>query len=237
MKPASLVVVLVLAGSAGSIAALGACNAVLGIERATLLDAGSDDGANGDGGSGDGGGGSPDPLTCANYCSVIMENCSGSNLEYLSSDVCLAMCRYLAPGTFYPYPSGSADNVDSLGCRLWHAHSAAADPKTHCRHAGPLGADLCGGPCEPFCNLDWRFCADDNSISPYEGGMPECQTVCNANFQYAKGDSGDLVDDKARTIETGNTLNCRLWHLETAMGTGMVDPHCYHTAQVSATCQ
>jgi hypothetical protein len=228
MKPASLaIVVLTLAGSASSIAALGACNAVLGIERATLVD--------GDGGQGTG----PDPLTCANYCAVIMQNCTDSNQEYLSNEVCLKVCSYLTPGTFYPYPSGSADNVDTLGCRLWHAHSAGADPKTHCRHAGPLGSDLCGGPCEPFCNLDWRFCADDNSIYPYDGGMPQCQTACvsNANFQYAKGDSGDLVDDKAAMIESGNTLNCRLWHLETAIKTGMVDPHCYHTAQVSLTCQ
>jgi hypothetical protein len=227
IKPASLVVVSILAGTAGSIAALGACNTVLGIERATLLD----------GGSGESGG--SDPLTCANYCAVIMQNCSGTNPEYLSSDVCLAMCRYLAPGTFYPYPSVTPDNVDSLGCRLWHAHSAAADPKTHCRHAGPLGPDVCGGPCGPFCNLDWRFCADDNGIYPYDGGMSQCQTACtsSANFQYAKDDSGDLVDDKAAMIESGNTLNCRLWHLETAMELSKPDPHCYHTAQQSMTCQ
>jgi hypothetical protein len=241
MKRASLVALLAFAGAAGSIRALLGCNAVLGIEPATLIDAGDaggtprdEAGQAGEAAAGD----ASDPLTCDNYCAVIKKNCQGQYLEYLSDDVCIKLCKYLAPGTYSPYPSVNPDNVDSLGCRLWHAHSAADDPKKHCRHAGPLGADLCGGPCNPFCHLDWRFCADDNSVYPYDGGIAECQSVCNGGaFSYIEGDSGDLVDENGMMIESLNTLNCRLWHLETAIQVNLPDPHCGHTAQQSMTCK
>jgi hypothetical protein len=219
------IVVAALALPAGSIAGLVACNAVLGIERATL-DAGSDDA------------GGSDPLTCANYCAVIAQNCTGGNQEYLSNDVCLKACSYMQAGQFYS-ASTEPPNVDSLGCRLWHAHSAATHPETHCRHAGPLGADLCGGPCGPFCSLVWHFCTDDNGINVYDQQVTGCESVCtgDAGFPYVRGDSGDLVDPGGNMIEMGNTLNCRLWHIETAIEKSLPVPHCGHTARVSATCQ
>ena len=232
MKPTSLViVVLAFAAPVGSIATLDACNAVLGIERATLLvDEGGDAGGIG--------ADSTDPLTCSNYCTAIMQNCTGSNLEYLSNDVCLTMCGYMTKGQFYPQ-STEPDNVDSLGCRLWHANTAAMHPETHCRHAGPLGSDLCGGPCNPFCSLDWHYCTDDKGIGVYEGQVMGCESVCSgdAGFDYVK-DSGDLVDPSSGAmIEMGNTLNCRLWHLETAIDKNDPTTHCPHTGQQSMTCQ
>lgn len=236
--------------AAGLLAASAACNAVLGIEHATFEDGGMEAATSGspaDGGAGatsdDGG-----ELTCSNYCSTIMQNCTGVHQAYLSNDVCMTMCGYMAPGVFYP-PSANPDNVDTLGCRLWHATVAPIDPTVHCRHAGPLGTELCGGPCKPFCRLDWRFCTDDHGINVYEGQVDGCDSVCegDAGFDYVEGDSGDLADPSGTMIEMGNTLNCRLWHLETAISTYMtnVEPdrttlltlHCGHTGQVSATCQ
>jgi len=220
-------------GSAG-------CNGILGIERATLeSDAGGSDADAGDGGADEDAPGvvapPPDPLTCENYCTVIMQNCTDSNREYLSPAVCLKLCGYIIQtdltNPYYPYPGPTPDNRDSLGCRLWHAHSAKNDPATHCRHAGPLGADQCGGPCEPFCNLDWRYCDDDNQIHVYAGQVTGCESVCDGGLPYDEGDSGDLVDT------THNTLNCRLWHLETAIDEGDPTTHCPHTGEQSATCQ
>jgi hypothetical protein len=45
------------------------------------------------------------------------------------------------------------------------------------------------------------------------------------------GDAGDT------TLESGNTLNCRLWHLETAYTSDEFGTfHCPHTRRVSSTC-
>jgi hypothetical protein len=260
MNGASPVMAAFLAASLGTMGATTVgCNDLLGIEHATLYDAGADGGdavANGagvtdatapsdDGGANQDGADSSDgavvdPLTCDNYCAVMMQNCTGTHMEYLSNDVCLTMCGYMTQGQFYP-PEQEPDNVDSLGCRLWHAHSAAAHPEVHCRHAGPLGADLCGGPCQPFCSLDWHFCTDDHGVSVYDGQVTGCESVClsmgDGGLPDMEGDSGDIVDPTGAMILAGNTLNCRLWHLETAIDKSLPMQHCPHTGQVSATCQ
>lgn len=218
-------------GLCAALAALPSCNSILGIDRATLE---TEAGTGGD----DAG---SDPLTCENYCALMDNNCQGENLEYLPG-VCIPLCqKYIRtqPGPHYVYPTDTPDPTDSLGCRLWHAHAAQDEgPATHCRHAGPLGADKCGGPCEPFCRLVWSFCSDDQGIFPYDGGQPECQAICGDGtaFSYNR-DAGDLVDDMLNMLESGNTLNCRLWHLETAIQKNLPDPHCLHTAAVSETCR
>lgn len=224
-----------------TLAALSSCNAILGIERASPEpDAASDSAlAANDAGGGDDGG--ADPLTCENYCALMDKNCQGEYLEYLPG-VCLQLCQaYIRPqpGRHYEYPSETPEPIDSLGCRLWHAHAAEDEgPSTHCRHAGPLAADQCGGPCEPFCRIVYSYCSDDHGINPYDGGQLECEAVCGDGtaFPYER-DAGDLLDNTLTMIESGNTLNCRLWHLETAMQKALPDTHCPHTATVSETCR
>ena len=230
----------------GLLGAVCGCNGVLGIEHATFDPDASSDGAGAsdatepDGSTGQSSDATADggELTCANYCSTIMQNCTGVNQEYLSNKVCMTLCSYMQVGVYYP-PASEPDNVDTLGCRLWHANVAPTNPTVHCRHAGPMGTELCGGPCEPFCSLDWHFCTDDNGIAVYDGQVPGCESFCegDAGFDYVEGDSGDITDPTGNMIDMGNTLNCRLWHLETAIDLSEPIPHCTHTGITSATCQ
>jgi hypothetical protein len=215
----------VLAGLAGA-AALSGCNAMLGIGAASLEseDDGGTDAAGGDAGGGDDGGG-PLTLSCASYCATIMRNCTGANAEYLSPDICLSMCPALELNTTI------GDTMDdTLGCRLFHARAAALTPNVSCRFAGPLGGGHCGDdPCLSFCTLDVGYCVSPRPV-PYEGGIPECRADCTT-YPYVTVGAGDT------TTEDTNTLNCRLWHLETAF----TDPqsglfHCAHTDLASATC-
>ncbi len=224
------------------------CNAVLGIDSASLAPDASDD--------------APvvmtndDPLTCANYCKVVSQNCTGEYAEYLPSegdggatDPCMFLCtNYLIrnPGTYAP-PSGPEPMATSgqpatLACRLWHAHAAGSMPQSiHCRHAGPLGAEACGDPCAAFCSLDFSYCVDDNNVHTY-GSQQQCQAAClgvgapdaspEAGFVYDDTE-GDLVDNSGAQINSGNTLNCRLWHLETSIQENMPSMHCWHTASPS----
>ncbi|MDP9150595.1 MAG: hypothetical protein M3O36_11735 [Myxococcota bacterium] len=202
-----------------------ACNSVLGIDPAALdPDAGpSPDGQSAVGDSG-AGPQAPEPLTCNHYCDVVMQNCQGTNLEYLTRDICMGICPVFELGTRIDDTAN-----DTLGCRLWHANSASLEPDVHCRHAGPVGGDRCGGLCPAFCNIDTAYCSGANTA--YDGGLTVCEGACAA-YPYVTGlDAGDLGS------ENGDTLNCRLWHLESAFAPGAAAFHCPHTALVSDKCK
>jgi len=195
-------------------ATLAGCNGLLGIGAASME---SDDAGAGEA--------STNTLSCSSYCSVIMQNCTNDNAEYLTADICNAMCPAFEQGTSV---ADTAD--DTLGCRLFFANQAAQTPDTSCRQAGPLGGGHCGAsPCGPFCDQDIGYCTSSTAVA-YDGGLSACLSACQG-YPYLTGDAGDT------TTESGNTLNCRLWHLETAYTSQQFGVfHCPHTAQLSSTC-
>jgi hypothetical protein len=198
-----------------AVAAVGGCNAVLGIGAASLED--------------DGGGPNPQRSpTCSYYCSTIIKNCTGPYAEFVGSgdaqSLCTTMCQV--------YDSNnqiSASNDNTLGCRIYYAEQAASDPNTNCRIAGPLGGGVCGtSPCALFCSLDVQYCNSMTIDTPAYANVDDCATAC-ASYPYMLV-GPDLLDST-------NTLNCRFWHLENAYGStqaGMF--HCPHTVQASALC-
>lgn len=187
-----------------------ACNSVFGIDAADPEPTGDD-------------GGTP-TLDCQHYCDLVLKNCTGPNAEYLIADDCTKMCPVFDLGAI------GTTMTDTLGCRLTHAIAAAAQPDKECRLAGPLGGGGCGDPCESFCSLDLAYCGMMNRPVAYEGGTPDCMNAC-AGYPYLS-DAGDT------TLTSGNTLNCRLYHLESAYVSDMASfTHCPHTGVVSATCK
>ena len=205
-----------------SLGALAGCNSVLGIDEAkidpTLVDSG------GGGDASDAGSGA---ITCESYCTTVMANCTGANADYISIGVCKAMCVHLEPGI------AGEQSGDSLACRSYHAGAASRDPNFHCRHAGALGGGHCGDkPCNPFCLLDFALCGAQPS-PPYDGGELGCKQACEGVFQY------DTTAGASDIPQSGNTLNCRNYHLQVAYdpsNPSAVTTHCPHTATVSATC-
>lgn len=233
-------------------AALVACNGVLGIDKATLeTDGGGDSGkvAVTEGGTGDGGTGPTVDyhLRCDNYCNIMAAECTGANGEYPNTgSVCQTICAQIpldeaavmADGTIDPNfdPSTDAATAPTLNCRLWHANFAIVenDPRTHCPHAGPLGGNLCGDACQEFCALDTTFCSGD--FAAY-ASMTDCLNACQPDAGYGGYvyKPADLEAMGVAASTTGNTLACRMYHLEAA-----IDPngegkgfHCPHTSQAS----
>jgi hypothetical protein len=215
-----------------SATALFACNGVLGITEAHVDPTLAVDGATpnpGDDASNDAGADAVvDPYTCDAYCTAIMETCTGVNQEYTTRDVCLAMCSHFELGA-----AGSDETNDSLACRVYHTASAKKDPDYHCRHGGPTGGGHCGEqPCNAFCSLTFALC-NPKGLFPFDGGEPECRTACKS-FPYLTTDAGDLTLE-----ESSNTLNCRIYHLESAYAVGnpiAPSEHCKHTGVISSTC-
>jgi hypothetical protein len=206
-----------------------ACNGVFGITEAAVdptLGA-SDSGA-------DAGDSAPpgDPTSCNAYCDAIDTNCKDTNAEYTSIPTCNAMCLHFEPGK-----PGEQTN-DSLACRLYYTQQARTTPGVDCQQAGPLAAGKCvADPCSSFCTLAFNLCGP-LELFPYKDEA-ECRTLC-ARWPYltaadaGAGPVGDIL------FAAGDTLNCRLYHLESAYEVGnpsAAPTHCRHISDPSSTCR
>ena len=150
--------------------------------------------------------------SCTSYCTTITSACTGATLsQYGSMATCMASCNHFPVGT------AGDQSGDSLQCRAYHATAAVADPNTHCVHAGPSGAGVCGTPCQGFCDLAVAECATQY---PAAGS---CATTC-AGFTAGSAFNA--------SIQSGNNLSCRIYHATAAS----TDPttHCPHIAAPSA---
>lgn len=204
----------VVSGAALAVGIALGCNGLLGYDPAVL-----DTTLGGDAGP-DGPGGAEGGLTCQEYCNVVMANCTAQHGEYLTMDVCMSICAQM--DLVGPNPG------DTIPCRFTHAQAAATgDPTVECPQAGPLGFPGCQPQqCHDFCILDLALCLDAGA--PY-ATVNDCLTQCGT-YPYSL-DAGDTANT------SGNTLNCRIYHLESAyLGGGNVTTHCPHTGQMSATC-
>lgn len=163
--------------------------------------------------------GGSDPLSCDNYCTTIMANCTGpANQQYGSMADCMTSCQQ------YPLGEAFGDTGDNtLGCRAYHATGAMSLPDVHCRHAGPGGDGVCGANCAGFCTLVLGSCTGSNA--QYNGDMTTCLNSCN---------SFATMPSYSASATSGNSFACRLYHATAASGNPGL--HCAHTAATSATC-
>jgi len=158
-------------------------------------------------------------LSCQNYCTTVKAACTAANEQYNfigGPADCPTFCNSVswAAGT-----TGSTGNT--LACRSDHATLASqSNPDLHCQHAGPTGGALCGNYCDTYCELALEACTGPNQIY---ASPAECQTAC----------AGLTVGANAN-LKTGDNVQCRIWHLATAVATPV--PHCNHGRVVSTTC-
>ena len=192
--------------------ALGACQALAGIEDRTF------DPADG-----------PDAGTaqqCRDYCALAKEVCVGTNTLYASDENCLAVCALLPPGEKNE-PKGN-----TVACRANQLGLAKQtnEPNTipdYCTKASPAGNGTCGSSCESYCSLYAAAChVDQPQLSSAQYDQPTCIAKC-------KG----LADTKTFDVNanySGDTLQCRLVH--TSAATTNPKEHCVH-AQLQAQAQ
>jgi hypothetical protein len=154
--------------------------------------------------------------TCAAYCTAIQANCTGGNQQYTDLDTCLDACAG------FPVGALADTSGNTVGCRTYHAGAAEGGPETHCRHAGPGGAGLCGTNCEGFCAIAAVACTGANL---QYASTTECMAEC----------AGFADDEPYDTADTGgDTLACRLYHLTAA--TQNPGLHCGHIVEASDVC-
>ncbi|MFT5432542.1 MAG: hypothetical protein ACI9OJ_003241 [Myxococcota bacterium] len=166
----------------------------------------------------DGTDGPSDP-SCATYCDVVTDTCTGDNAQYTDKDACLAYCD-----TAGQIPAGDAADTagNTLGCRIYHAGVAgggdAALAAEHCPHAGPSGANICGNWCENYCHLMDTNCGDVGTFAD----TAACTAAC-----------GDYLEDGEPGNVDGGTVQCRIYHAGVAGSDKANDSdvtHCPHAA-------
>jgi hypothetical protein len=175
----------------------------------------------------------PESDACVRYCDAILSTClpaAGSALDnraYVDRDACLKLCPYFPRAL-----AGAAAGNNTLECRLGLLESPeAAEASTVCQAAGRSGQaganPVCGSNCDAYCSLMQQICPAEFSAL-----APSCESVC-------AGLGDQLAFDVTRDERSGNTVQCRLWHLGLAAtcdpdGAASCLPlHCGHSAGVS----
>ncbi len=155
---------------------------------------------------------------CEAFCEDAERTCTDELSAYTSSVVCLNVCALY--------------RASELECRLGELERARdlSEPETHCPAASIAGtrndaSEGCDTACGSYCKMLAVTCPDsfdpdaDNpqGFAVYDD-IDECEASCRDDVTEAP--RGLSVRDR-----TGDTLQCRLWHL--AQST--VDPvHCSH---------
>jgi hypothetical protein len=152
--------------------ALGACQAIAGIEDRTL----------------DPNAMPSDSALCKRYCDKVMSVCTGENAVYTTDALCLGVCAHMDPGD----PLEPVGNT--VACRMHEAQSAEREPADHCRFMGPGGGDQCGSDCEAYCELFPKVCPDDAKYSS-EGCLKACRGLLDQDrFDVVEDHEGDSIE-------------------------------------------
>jgi hypothetical protein len=158
-------------------------------------------------------------VSCMAYCTAVMNTCKGFYQQYLDMGECMTACALLPLGTATD-PTGN-----TISCRTTHAgYATGTNVVPHCWHAGPYGYGACGDECTSFCMLATKFCSPDGG---FDGGpaayssVSDCMTSCAGYPRIDDVDGGGVVGVdggyNAAGPTSGNTLDCREWHLDNAL--------------------
>ncbi len=149
-------------------------------------------------------------VSCTNYCTAVMANCTAENAQYGDMAECMSMCETAAA-----WDLGAVDDTDvnSVGCRQYHAGAAADDAALHCPHAGSTGGGVCGSYCANYCRVVTRNCAGGDAQYADED---ECMTGCAL-----------IPDDGTPGDSGGDSVQCRIYHAS-APANGDPALHCPH---------
>ena len=149
------------------------------------------------------------PSACAEFCAGMASQCTGGDRQWATQALCQAHCGVMPVG-------GAADTSgDTLSCRTYHLGNVATLGVSHCAHAGPTGAGICGTACDAYCDVFEAACHTHLAGSYPYADRAACLSTC-AGFAA----NGAIVST------SGNNVQCRLYHSTVALG----DPagHCGH---------
>lgn len=134
-------------------------------------------------------------LSCATYCGQLETNCTGDNAQYLDMDDCMSYCNDAG----WPTGEEGDQSGNTLGCRIYHGGAPSASmPASHCSHAGPTGANVCG-------SVAFRTDAANTYTRVDAMGMPAVATALvgtsmKSSYNDASPDSSGFAGEFVGTL-------------------------------------
>lgn len=166
--------------------------------------------------------------SCETYCSAFEDTCSSLEDDYSSQRACVDYCNN---GAAWPTGEDGDLSGNSIACRTYHAGAASeaegAGRQFHCRHSGITGDSICGSLCENYCFLMDQICTGENAqYADFEACTEQCQGVGNIT---------GIPQDGLPNDTTGDSVQCRMYHVSAAFFTEAPDMHCVHASMLSTT--
>lgn len=98
---------------------------------------------------------------CNAYCDQVTKNCTGANAQFANRAACMSWCSSQTAGNW------NDTKGNTIACRAYHASfPAAADPKTHCPHAGTSGGGVCAAAKPTFkCKANYAGCSSYQDLT------------------------------------------------------------------------
>ncbi|HEY1960546.1 MAG TPA: hypothetical protein VGH28_33275 [Polyangiaceae bacterium] len=170
-------------------------------------------------------------ITCQRYCTDIQATCTGVDQQYADEPTCEKFCAQMDPG------EAGASGGDTVACReiqISNAKDELTADLTHndCVNGGP-SSNCSASPstppqdqCTAFCTLDLALCGTQRT------GYADVNACVATCLTWGQSFAGQLLDS------TGNTLQCRTYHLELSQTGNAADleTHCPHTGACSERC-
>jgi len=112
---------------------------------------------------------------------------------------------------------------NTVDCRIYHANNAnISGDAVHCLHATPSGGGVCGSLCDVYCAMALKVCTGNLSLF---SDSTTCKTACAAfNTSGAPG------------APTGDSIQCRIYHIGAAAALDDRITHCPHGNVSSTQC-
>lgn len=146
--------------------------------------------------------------SCEDLCHTTQGLCQGELAVWEDEAQCRATCALFELG------ANNDDAGPSVGCRVYHAHTAAVDhalAALHCSHAGPTGEGVCvaqsGDNCENYCLILEAACSAHDDWA----GREQCVASCGVELAD-KGASARNPGYAVTRALRGDTLYCRVRH-------------------------
>jgi len=156
------------------------------------------------------------------YCSNLEYNCgngTSTNAQYATKEQCAAT----AGGMLNDGDARNDNAANSLGCREYHSQAAKSDV-SHCEHAGPSGAGVCGNRRDAWGAMLNAAPCSDPTVQMFVGMVGNA----TADMLVPVGTVTPAMPYSTTFDTSKNTQICRIYHLGVASTGGVALSHCSH---------
>lgn len=176
-------------------------------------------------------------LTAVAYCDLMSSYCPEEVIH--DEEFCLAFLDDAVPSAM-AVGTLTDTSGDTLGCRMQYALAAetaqgAGDETARrgaCENAALTGGQTCGTFCDNYCDLAIQVCnrtnnADYTGTDLFMSGASPSRSVCESACAAFSDTVLDGISQTEQLFGYGDTVQCRIHHLQAAVVEGRENRNSY----------